>query len=229
MPKIKKHPKFSGVYLLKGLRQRIYTLNLDKDNSVYGETLVNQKDLQYREWNPYRSKLAALIMNNVRNIYLENDSKCLYLGASSGTTVSHISDIVTNGVIYAVEFAPRSLRELLQHCENRKNIIPILEDASKPENYAYLLNSLVDWVYCDVAQPNMTEIAIKNCKMFLKPGGILIIAIKARSINVSINPNEIFNQELKKLENNHFEILEKVDIKPYTQDHLMIIARFLED
>lgn len=45
-------------------------------------------------WNPFRSKLAASIVGGIENIYMQPGSKVLYLGAASGTTVSHVADLV---------------------------------------------------------------------------------------------------------------------------------------
>lgn len=166
-----------------------------------------------------------MILNNARNIYINYTSTVLYLGASSGTTVSHISDITTK-TIYAVEFAPRSMRELIQNCNDRNNVIPILADANYPEQYAKFIFEEIDVVYVDIAQPNLTEIAILNCKKYLKDGGLLILAIKAKSIDVALPIQTIFNAEIQKIENKGFEILEKISLSPYSRDHLMIIARF---
>ncbi|MCP4764305.1 MAG: fibrillarin-like rRNA/tRNA 2'-O-methyltransferase [archaeon] len=230
MARLKPHPKFEGVFLLQQAdQQKIFTKNLDAGKAIYEEWLFFEKDEEYREWNPYRSKLGAIIKKKVRNIYFTKKSRVLYLGASSGTTVSHVSDIVNEGIVFAVEFAPRSIRELVQNCENRKNVISIMGDANLPEKYAKFIFGEIDLLYEDVAQPNQTEIAILNAKCFLKSGGILIITIKARSISTSTKPSEIYPQELKKLEDAGFEILEKMDIKPYTADHLIVIARYFED
>ena len=90
------------VYLKDG---QIATKNLTPGISVYGEELIQEKE-EYRIWNPRRSKLAAALLNGLENLDISEDAKVLYLGASTGTTVSHISDIVTDGRIYAVEFSP---------------------------------------------------------------------------------------------------------------------------
>jgi fibrillarin-like pre-rRNA processing protein len=225
MGRFRNHPKFDGVFLLDH-GQQIYTKNLDKGNLVYGEKIILDNDIEYREWNPYRSKLGAIIVKKIRNIYFKDKSRCLYLGASSGTTVSHLSDMLINGIIYAIEFSPRSLRELIQNCETRANVIPIIGDANQPQEYAKFIFGSIDIIYQDVAQPNQSEIAINNAQKFLKNGGILIITIKARSINVAEKPENIFIKELEVLRKADFEILEKMDISPYTKDHLVVIARY---
>ena len=52
----------------------------------------------------------------------------LYLGAASGTTVSHVADIVgPEGMVYAVEFSHRSGRDLINVAKKRMNVVPIIE------------------------------------------------------------------------------------------------------
>src|SRR5919199_4845942 len=79
--------------VLDGQRQ-LATLNLVEGNSVYGEKLVRQKGIEYRVWDPYRSKLAGAIKKGLNNLPIKKSMRVLYLGASTGTTVSHVSDIV---------------------------------------------------------------------------------------------------------------------------------------
>ena len=113
---------------------QLATKNLVPSVSVYGEELI-QEDEEYRLWNPRRSKLAAALLNGLENLTLNEASKVLYLGASTGTTVSHISDIVINGRIYAVEFSPVTMKKLVRLSRQRHNIAPILGDATKPKQY----------------------------------------------------------------------------------------------
>ena len=136
-----------NVYLKDG---NIATKNLNPGISVYGEELI-QEDEEYRIWNPRRSKLAAALLNGLEKLEIQDTSKVLYLGASTGTTVSHISDITINGKIYAVEFSPTTAKKLVQLSRQRLNIAPILGDATKPKEYLNIVEK-VDLVYCDVAQ-----------------------------------------------------------------------------
>lgn len=102
-------------------------------------------------WNPFRSKLAAAILGGVDSIHMGPGSKVLYLGAASGTTVSHVSDIVgPEGLVYAVEFSHRSGRDLINVAKKRTNIIPIIEDARHPHKYRMLVG-MVDTIFADVA------------------------------------------------------------------------------
>ncbi|MCF2139364.1 MAG: fibrillarin-like rRNA/tRNA 2'-O-methyltransferase [Candidatus Lokiarchaeota archaeon] len=230
MGRIRRHPKFDGVFI-SGPNDnfRLYTVNLDTNRTIYGEKLFEENGIQYREWNPYRSKLGASIRANARKIFLDRNSRLLYLGASSGTTVSHCSDIITNGIIYAVEFSARSLRELVQNCADRPNVIPILADANHPYEYAPYIYDRIDVIFQDVAQPNQTEILIKNIYRYLKPKeGKFIYAIKSRSIDTTVNPNEIFEKEINKLEAAGMQIMDNVSIEKFQNDHIVLFGRYLE-
>ena len=208
-----------NVYLKDG---NIATKNLTPGTSVYGEELI-QEDDEYRIWNPRRSKLAAALLNGLENLEIQDTSKVLYLGASTGTTVSHISDIVTNGRVYAVEFSPTTAKKLVQLSRQRLNIAPILGDATKPKDYLNIVEK-VDLVYCDVAQPTQTELFMKNMNLFLKEDGMGMITIKARSIDVVQKPKKIFKQEEKKLIEKGFKIVDKVKLEPYEKDHIALVV-----
>ena len=208
-----------NVYLKDG---NIATKNLTPGTSVYGEELI-QEDDEYRIWNPRRSKLAAALLNGLENLEIQDTSKILYLGASTGTTVSHISDIVTDGRVYAVEFSPTTAKKLVQLSRQRLNIAPILGDATKPKDYLNIVEK-VDLVYCDVAQPTQTELFMKNMKLFLKEDGMGMITIKARSIDVVQKPKKIFKQEEKKLIEKGFKIVDKVKLEPYEKDHIALVV-----
>ena len=208
-----------NVYLKDG---NIATKNLTPGTSVYGEELI-QEDDEYRIWNPRRSKLAAALLNGLENLEIQDTSKVLYLGASTGTTVSHISDIVTDGRVYAVEFSPTTAKKLVQLSRQRLNIAPILGDATKPKEYLNIVEK-VDLVYCDVAQPTQTELFMKNMNLFLKEDGMGMITIKARSIDVVQKPKKIFKQEEKKLIEKGFKIVDKVKLEPYEKDHIALIV-----
>ena len=207
------------VYLKDG---NIATCNLTPGTSVYGEELI-QEDVEYRIWNPRRSKLAAALLNGLENLELEDSSKVLYLGASTGTTVSHISDITTNGRIYAVEFSLTTAKKLVQLSRQRPNIAPILGDATKPKGYMNIVEK-ADLVYCDVAQPTQTELFMRNMNLFLKDNGMSLLMIKARSIDVVQKPKKIFKEQEKKLKEKGFRIIEKVKLEPYEKDHIAFLV-----
>lgn len=217
---MEKLTKSSEIYIMD---HSLVTPNLAPEVKVYGEKLVDFKGKEYRIWDPRRSKLAAAILNGMDTLEIYKDSKVLYLGASSGTTPSHISDRVVDGLLYAVEFSPRMMRELLRVCEKRENMVPLLEDATRPHRYLNLLEK-VDLIYCDVAQPQQSELFMENMRLFLKKKGRGIIMIKSRSIDVTQKPQKIFKNEEKKLKSAGFKILEKVKLEPYEKDHLAMVV-----
>jgi fibrillarin-like pre-rRNA processing protein len=205
------------------IEDRIATKNLVPGKKVYGEKLARIKREEYRIWNPRRSKLAAAIHNGLKDLPIGKDAKVLYLGAASGTTASHISDIAPEGIIYCVEFSPRVFRELTEVCGPRENMIPILGDARRPEEYGLFLEE-VDLIYQDVAQPRQAEILKRN-SIYLRRGGHAMIAIKARSIDAVRPPEEIFSREIARLKKD-FEVLQVVNLEPYEKDHSFILLKF---
>ena len=207
--------------------EKLATQNLVPGNQVYNEKLVQSKGIEYRIWNPFRSKLAAAIMNDLKNFPFNQKSDVLYLGVSTGTTISHISDIVTQGgTIFGIEHASRVARDFLDRvASHRKNIVPIIQDARRPEEF-FSVYKKVDIVYVDIAQPDQTNIAIENCRLYLKSGGYLFLVIKTRSIDVVKDPKMVIKDEIKKLET-LFEIKQTIDLHPYDKDHAMVIATLL--
>ncbi len=132
------------------------------EGGVYNERMLGGS----RVWDPYRSKLSALYHVGT-GIELTPGMRVLYLGAANGTTVSHVADYVE--VVYSVEFAPRPMQDLLEVARRRKNVMPIMADASRPEHYAPLVEP-VDLLYQDVAQPDQAAIAIRNLSIPEKRG-----------------------------------------------------------
>jgi fibrillarin-like pre-rRNA processing protein len=210
----------NGVYIVE---DHIATENLNPGKKVYGEKLVEVEGKEYRIWGQRRSKLGAAILNGMNMFPFERNSKVLYLGASSGTTPSHISDIIVDGIIWCVEFSPRMMRSLVELSRSRENMIPILDDATKPLNYLNILEK-VDIIYSDVAQPRQSELFMDNMRLYLKEDGIGIIMIKARSIDVTKSPKKIFKEEESKLKTGGLRILEKIQLEPYEKDHMAMVC-----
>lgn len=213
---------FKGVF---DINRMLTTKNLVPGKAVYAERLIRLEGTEYRAWDPHRSKLAAAIRKGLHAFPFKEGTKVLYLGASTGTTVSHLSDIVgKEGEIYAVEFSSHVMKHLIKNCELRENVAPIMADANKPDEYAEL--GKVDVLYQDVAQPNQAEILIKNAGQFLESGAIAMIAIKSQSIDVVKTPEETFAIVLKELER-CFEVLEKMKLEPFDKGHLFVVLRKL--
>ena len=200
------------------------TANLTPGLRVYGERLFHDKGGEYREWDPNRSKLGAAIVNGVREMPVKPGAVILYLGAANGTTVSHVSDVVgPGGLVVAVEFAPRPMRDLLRLCDRRENIVPILEDARFPERYADVVaeSGGADCVFEDVADSEQVRIMDANA-LLLKRGGRGMLALKARSIDAVSEPNKVFAQARERLEKT-FNVLEQVDLEPFEKDHVLFL------
>lgn len=210
---------FPGVFKIKN---QIATKNLVPGHSVYGEKRITDNGAEYRLWDPYKSKLAAAIRNGLRNMPIKSGHSVLYLGIAQGTTASHVSDIVGDrGTVVGVEISPKPFEKLLEICEDRKNIIPVLGDANRPENYREFVEK-ADIVYQDIAQKNQAEILLKNARAYLKKDGHAIIVIKARSIDVVKAASEIFENEIKLLKK-EMVVLETVGLSPYDKDHVLVV------
>ncbi len=208
---------FDGVYKDGN---RIFTENLIPGKKVYNERLLRKGNKEYRSWNPYRSKMAAAILKGLKKFPINRKSNILYLGVASGTTASHFSDIVREGMVYGIEVAFRPMKNFIKLCQERKNMLPILADANRPERYEAIVEG-IDVIYQDIAQKNQVEIFIKNMERFEPEHGIIMV--KARSIDISMKPNQVFEkvkQEIKK----HYEIKEAIKLAPYAKDHIAIFV-----
>ncbi len=209
-----------GVYKING---RFATENLIPGRKVYGEELVKIGGVEYRIWDIYRSKLAAALAKGLKSLEIRPGSRVLYLGASSGTTASHVSDIVGGkGKVFCVEFAHRPMLDLLKLCELRKNMLPFLADARLPETYASI--GKVDVAYQDVAQPDQERILIVNADKFLKKGDAAYIAIKSQSIDVAKKPETVYAESIRLL-SARFDILEQYQLDPFDVHHLFVACR----
>ena len=201
-------------------RGRIYTESSCPGRRVYGERLIRHGDSELREWDPRRSKLGAYIVCGGRTFPFRADSHVLYLGASSGTTPSHVSDVCRDGKVYCVEFAQRMFRDLVKTCDGRPSMIPILGDATKPDEYAMFVDS-VDVVYQDVAQKRQADIICDNMDAFDAEYGM--VAVKARSEDVTSSPEEIFRNTEARIRERGFRILDARSLEPYEKAHEMIV------
>lgn len=208
----------------KGRETYIYTTNLVKGQRVYGENLFREGEQEFREWDPKRSKLGAALKKEISQIGIKEGDYILYLGASTGTTVSHVSDIIgEKGLVFALDFAPRVLRDLVFLAESRNNIAPILADANKPETYAHLACE-VDTVFMDIAQKNQVEIFLKNCKIYLKQGGFGLLTLKARSLDVTKYPKDIYKKVRTELEKEMI-VVDYRELDPFEKDHALFVCK----
>ena len=202
---------------------KLFTRNPDtcKGLKVYNEQLITDAGIEYRSWNPFRSKLAAAFLKGLP-LDIVSDAQILYLGAATGTTVSHLSDIITNGTLYAIESSPIATLSLLQVSEKRHNIIPILSDANHPERYETMVPR-VNLVYQDISQRNQADIFIRNLRCYLKPNSIGLIMVKARSIDVALKPKQAYELVCTALQKQKFTIKKTVELAPFEKDHAAIL------
>src|SRR3989344_6736307 len=216
--------KFNGLYFMSANNKRLLvTKNITPSKSFFKERLFKENNSEYREFNPVRSKLAAAIIKKISLMPIKENDKVLYLGASHGYTSSFVSDIVDNkGVVFCLDFAPRVVRDLFFVCEDRKNMIPILADANKPETYQNRITE-VDVIYQDIAQRNQVEILFKNLR-FLKQKGHIIIAIKSRSIDVTKSPQRVYKEVEEKLKEK-LKIIDQKELDPFEKAHILIVCQ----
>ncbi|KAM0327706.1 hypothetical protein ACHAQA_006001 [Verticillium albo-atrum] len=231
--------RHQGIFVVRGKEDAIATRNLTPGESVYGEkrvsvdnpetnedgTTTNTK-IEYRVWNPFRSKLAAGVIGGLDRLYFGPGSKVLYLGGASGTSVSHVADIVgPTGFVYAVEFSPRSGRDLIGMASKRTNVVPIVEDARQPLKYRMIM-PMVDCIFADVAQPDQARIVAMNAHHFLKVGGGILISIKANCIDSTAPPAKVFAQEVEKLRAERISPKEQLTLEPFERDHCLVAAEY---
>ncbi|MFH1696050.1 MAG: fibrillarin-like rRNA/tRNA 2'-O-methyltransferase [Candidatus Micrarchaeota archaeon] len=211
---------FDGIY---SDGRRIYTENSVKGKKVYGERLISSQGKELREWNPFRSKLGAAIKKGIPSP-LKKGFNVLYLGAAEGTTVSHVSDVIgENGLIVGIDVSARVMHKLVELSEERKNLVPYLEDAGKTEETSKELQGITfDFLFQDISQRNQTEIFLNNAKTFLSKGKKAMISIKARSISQK-NPKQILQEEKNKLEK-EFLIKQAVFLEPFQKQHLLVFC-----
>ncbi|KAK3748142.1 hypothetical protein RRG08_030574 [Elysia crispata] len=223
--------RYEGVFIGRGGKEDVLlTKNFAVGESVYGEKRISVEEgetkIEYRAWNPFRSKLAAAIVGGVGNIHIKPGAKVLYLGAASGTTVSHVSDIVgPEGLVYAVEFSHRSGRDLLNVAKKRTNIIPIIEDARHPHKYRMLVG-MVDVIIADVAQPDQARILAVNPHNFMKKNGQVVISIKANCVDSTAEPAAVFAGEVEKMKQEKIKPIEQLTLEPYERDHAVVVGRY---
>ncbi|MEF8819268.1 MAG: fibrillarin-like rRNA/tRNA 2'-O-methyltransferase [Haloferacaceae archaeon] len=187
-----------------------------RGDPVYGEPT----DGDWRLWDVGRSKLGATLDAGL-DTGLAGGDRVLYLGAASGTTVSHVADFA--GPTYAVEFAPRPARDLVRVAESRPRLFPLLKDAREPETYAHVVESGLDAVIQDVATRGQAEVALRN-RRFLADDGRLVLSVKARSEDVTAAAGDVFDDVLARLAEG-YEVLETARLAPTHDAHLAVVAR----
>ena len=230
----------------RGKEDYLLTKNLTPGESVYGEKRISVESsaqptalangangdapatkTEYRVWNPFRSKLAAGILGGLDDIFIRPGAKVLYLGAASGTSVSHVADIVgPQGTVFAVEFSHRSGRDLINMATHRTNVIPIIEDARHPLRYRMLV-SMVDVIFADVAQPDQARIVGLNAHLYLKVGGGVVVSVKANCIDSTAAPEAVFAREVQKMKEERIKPIEQLTLEPFERGEYSYSSLFV--
>lgn len=214
----------SAAPLLRRERDRHWTRNLLPGASVYGERLQRFQGAEYRLWSAQRSKVAAYLEKGGRRFAPRGDELVLYLGAASGTTVSHVSDLVPRGRVVAVELSPRPFRDLLHLSALRPNILPVLGDARFPEAYDALLDRPADLLVQDIAQRDLVEIFRRNVERLAARGSPAFLTVKSRSVDVAASPPKIYDRVRDQLSRAGLRVVEEGSLEPFEKDHALFVV-----
>lgn len=200
---------------------RLATLNQVPGVRVYDEDLLRIGGNEWRTWNPTRSKLGAYLVKGGKTFPVGRASRVLYLGAANGTTVSHVTDVNVDGATFAVEFSPRSFRDLARVAERRPNLVPFLADAGRPELYGRFVSDL-DFLFQDISQRNQGQLFARNVVAF-EPR-FAMIAIKARSVDVAADPRDVYERVTREVEDlTGYRVEEALDLGPFERDHAAVL------
>jgi len=202
----------------------LLTENLCPGQTVYGEELEIDGDREFRHFDPFHSKLAAYVAKGGKEWPFGHIHNLLYLGAGSGTTVSHISDILPKARLYAVERFPRPFASLLRLSQKRANVYPVLSDAQLPERYRSI-HGEVDMIYQDVSQRNQVQILLENVQSALNPHGWIMLQLKTRSITQREAPRAVLKTARSELENEGMKVIDVVDLTPFSRDHYCLVLQ----
>jgi fibrillarin-like rRNA methylase len=211
--------------------RNLWTRNAVKGISVRGERRKRDGRIEWRRWDPTRSKVAAAILRTREepsSLLPTPGSTCLYLGASSGGTVSHIHDFVCGaenhhgGQLVAVEISPRMVRDLVKLSDRRPGLVPVLGDARKPEQIAAFIRGKANWIHQDLSIADQAETFVKMATSFLAPGGIGLLSLKAASERASEgDDNSRFQKAEQILRDSDLVFQERMDLKGLEEQHVV--------
>jgi len=202
-------------------RRDLYTVNRIPGVKVYGETLTTADGVEYRHWDPFRSKLAAFLLNGAPSGVLGTPRTVLYLGAAHGTTVSHLSDLWPDAMIFAVEKSPTSFARLLALARSRPGLLPVLADAQLPERYQADVGG-ADLLYQDIAQRNQAGIFVENARACLRPGGRGILMLKVRSVTQQRPTAAVVREARSVLSSAHLTVSFETPLTPFSREHVAL-------
>ena len=202
----------------------LYTVNATPGVRVYGETLRTVGGVEYRQWDPFRSKLAAWLLRGAPGDLLNGVRSALYLGGAHGTTVSHLSDLWPAATIFVVEKSPIAFPRLLALARRRSNLLPILADAQLPERYRADVGA-VDLLYQDVAQRNQTQIFLENARSCLVPGRAGVLMLKVRSVTQRGPSAVIVRGARDAIRQEGWSVRSEAELAPFSREHVALLVR----
>ena len=199
--------------------------------SVRGERRKRDGRIEWRKWDSTKSKVAAALQRTggePSELLPEPGSTCLYLGASSGGTVSHIHDIVCGadnhhgGQVVAVEISPRMMRDLVTLAERRSGLVPVLGDARRPEAVVPFIRGRADWIHQDLSIADQAETFVRMATSFLRPGGVGLLSLKAASERASDGDDDSrFAKAERILGESELEVVERIDLAGLEEQHVV--------
>ncbi len=201
----------------------LWTEALGDPPEVYRERILHSGERVLRRWDPSRSKFGAALTKGWAEPVPGDGERWLYLGASTGTTPSHLADLVgPAGRVYALERSVRPFARLHQLALRYPNLLPILADARRPMEYAGLVPP-VDGIYVDVAQPDQVAIGLDNARLFLGSAGAFVIALKTASMGREREPRQHLAAAVAEMD--AIELEPAVDLAPYHRRHFLLGGR----
>jgi len=226
------------VKLAWGVRREgrsLWTRNAVRGVSVRGERRKTDSKIEWRAWAASKSKVAAALLrtsNNPSELLPETGSTCLYLGASYGSTVSHIHDHVCgsgnhhSGQVVAVEISPRAMRELSALATRRIGLVPVLGDARVPSQIAPFIRGKADWIHQDLSIADQAQTFVKMTQAFLRPGGTGLLSLKAASERAS-QGNDVsrFAKAEGIIKESNLELIERIDLTGLEEQHVVFHVR----
>ncbi|MCI4368891.1 MAG: fibrillarin-like rRNA/tRNA 2'-O-methyltransferase [Thermoplasmata archaeon] len=214
--------EWAGVYRSG---KELYTLNADPGHRVYGEELRTEGGKEYRQWDPFRSKLAAYLLKGAPSDTFRGVRRVLYLGGAHGTTVSHLSDVLPEAALFVIEKSPTAFAPLLALARRRSNILPILADAQLPERYGADVGP-VDLLYQDVAQRAQAMIFGENAEACLAAQGLGLLMLKVKSVTQARPAAAVLAESRREVERHRLHVRSTSDLAPFSREHLALAAHW---
>ena len=172
---------------------------------------------QYRNWNPFYSKLAAALFNGLEIFPFKSDSKIFYSGSSSTTTLNHLLDIIdSKGIIYLQKNNATKIKNL-------KNVV-IVDQENNSTLSSNDLKEPFDVIYLDIITNENLQTQILNHEKTLKNSGFLIIILnKIIKINEPSFRDQINNIIINS--NSSLKLIQEINLSNFFKKSMMIIMQ----